>query len=612
MSYPILKRRLLVLLAVCLVVLSPIYGQESYSDSLVQVYTSKNYLPQQEFGLLRAITSNHNDPQQRLRFSQIFIERIEATDSIKYLYEAYLNLGGAYEEKGDFPDALDAFLKASNIAQELDSTTWLALSDITIADVYSGMKNHANAQRYYNKAISQLREKISAVEDGKNRAILNSYLGIALLNAGDDHLENSQLDKAMSLFLESRTLFNELNDPEGLYFALGNIGMIYAKQGKPALAEANMNEAIAILEEIESYNAIPTFLAELAAIYLEKNDFEQALKYAQQSLEISNKYDLKEQISAAHQSLSEIYEHFEQPTASLFHFKEHIRFRDSVNNISNTQRTDDLIKEFELAQQEIEHDLENQKERSRSIAFAIVLLFVSILAFVLFRRNQQKNKTQKILNEERRKSDDLLRNILPEETALELRNNGFVKAKKFQSATILFTDFKGFTKYSEELPPEELVKTLDLYFTEFDHIVDKYNIEKIKTLGDSYMCASGLPLPDEEHAKNMILAAQDMLQHVEELKLKQGLDQAQFEIKIGINSGPVVAGVVGERKFAYDIWGDAVNVAARLESSCEPGKINVSESTYHLVKDTFDFESRGEIAIKNRASVNMYYLKTNK
>ena len=202
---------------------------------------------------------------------------------------------------------------------------------------------------------------------------------------------------------------------------------------------------------------------------------------------------------------------------------------------------------------------------------------------------------------------------MPEETAKELKEKGFVKAKKFDSVSVLFTDFKGFTKYSEKLTPEEIVKSMNFYFSKFDTIIEKYGLEKIKTIGDAYMCAGGLPFPTKDHTYKITLAALEIAEFVKETMEINSSEKANFDIRIGINTGPVVAGVVGTIKFAYDIWGDTVNVASRMESSGEIGKVNISEETYNFLKTykEFQFEPRGAIEAKGKGKINMYFVNKN-
>lgn len=212
---------------------------------------------------------------------------------------------------------------------------------------------------------------------------------------------------------------------------------------------------------------------------------------------------------------------------------------------------------------------------------------------------------QKMLaDEERKKSDALLLNILPDEIAQELKLKGESQARQYDSVSVIFTDFVNFTTVCEYLPPAELVAELNKCFAAFDKIVDRHGLEKIKTIGDAYLAASGLPRIDPDHATHACRAAMDILNWVRDPENK-----CLFNIRIGINSGPVIAGIVGMRKYVYDIWGDTVNTAARMESSSSPGKINISESTYQLVKDKFKCICRGKIEAKNKGSINMYFLE---
>tara|TARA_R110000744_G_scaffold373458_1_gene485627 strand:+ start:121 stop:5238 length:5118 start_codon:yes stop_codon:yes gene_type:complete len=263
------------------------------------------------------------------------------------------------------------------------------------------------------------------------------------------------------------------------------------------------------------------------------------------------------------------------------------------NNLANNVFTFDRINLIMLLSGQIAISLEN------------ALLYESL-------EEKVKERTHE-LQLEKDKSDKLLLNILPPETAEELKATGTTKAKNFEVVTILFTDFVNFTEQSEKLTPQELVTEINYYYSVFDAIVHKYNVEKIKTIGDSYMCASGLTISKNADATDMVNVALEIRDFIySERKKRLGKNKSSFEIRIGINTGPVVAGVVGTKKFAYDIWGDAVNVASRMESSGEPGHINISGTTFELIKDYFNCTYRGKIQAKNKGLVDMYFVDDKK
>lgn len=272
------------------------------------------------------------------------------------------------------------------------------------------------------------------------------------------------------------------------------------------------------------------------------------------------------------------------------------------------------IKDLELANRNKELELQTSQNRWNILLFALAILLL-MAAFIIWgylakRRGFRilKKMHQQIVTE-KQKSEDLLLNILPESIAGELKEFGKTTPCRFEIATVMFTDFQGFTRYSEKHTPEELVKLVDHYFRAFDQIVKKHGIEKIKTIGDAYMCVAGIPDINEKHTTNMILAAFEFRDFVnKEAELKQNLDQPFLRMRIGIHCGPLVAGVVGSRKFSYDVWGDTVNIAARMEQSGEPDGINVSESVYEIVKNEFDFVYRGEVEAKNKGRMKMYFV----
>ncbi len=288
---------------------------------------------------------------------------------------------------------------------------------------------------------------------------------------------------------------------------------------------------------------------------------------------------------------------FTYPLAAVFILgkRNGLNQKQLIEQVSSIKR---LSEENLAKEQEKQHILENQKEL---LEREVKLRTAEVVA-----QKEEIEKQHDELKVEKKKSDDLLRNILPEEVATELKEKGSSKAKLFDNVTVLFADFVDFTKAGEAMTPQELVNELHDCFKAFDEIISKHNIEKIKTIGDAYLAVSGLPASDEQHAANIVSAAKEISSFMAHRRVDLG--NRTFEVRIGVHSGSVVAGIVGVKKFAYDIWGDTVNTAARMEQNSEAGKINISQTTYELVKDKFNCEYRGEIEAKNKGKLKMYFV----
>lgn len=273
-----------------------------------------------------------------------------------------------------------------------------------------------------------------------------------------------------------------------------------------------------------------------------------------------------------------------------------------------------VVKEQNAELQKLDAELAfKESQRNLFLAIAGIILLAAIGLFhryhILRRHSAVLEEKNRIIVEERERSEGLLLNILPLAVAEELKKNGFAEARHYDSATVLFTDFEGFSEISKRLSPHKLVQDLHYAFTHFDQIIGKYGLEKIKTIGDAYMCAGGLPRTDAAPPLDVVKAALDIqkfLDHWNGERREKG--EPLFEARIGIHTGPLVAGVVGEKKFAYDIWGDTVNLASRMESNGKPGKVNISAATFSYIKNAFDCEYRGKVPAKNVGEVEMYFV----
>ena len=290
----------------------------------------------------------------------------------------------------------------------------------------------------------------------------------------------------------------------------------------------------------------------------------------------------------------------EQAQQELMLFKQ----KQAIDSISFARLEDSLTvarQEQELQANKAQLELQ-RTQRDRSLILAGAIVVIAAILLLLYFNSRRKNQ---VIQHERKRSDELLLNILPLSVAEELKTDGAAAARYYKDVTVLFSDFKDFSKVTKNLSPQELVEALDLCFRQFDEITARHGLEKIKTIGDAYMCAAGLPEPAANQAPRAVQAALDM-----QAWLAQAEDLPFRGARIGLHTGPVVAGVVGARKFAYDIWGDTVNIASRLESKGEVGRVNISQATYELVKQDFACESRGGLPAKGVGEIEMYFVQS--
>lgn len=573
------------------------------SDSLELIYKKGDFDEKGELETLKLLAEYETDSDKLIAYSLQLIVAAKNLDSTRYEYIGYVQKGNAHKLLSDVTKALESYFDALKIAKEANLKIEEASVNIAIADVYSIMGDDDTSFNYY-------REGLKLMEQASGDPITLAY---AQFNFGDEYLNIKELDSALFYLNKAGKIFEAENDELGKAYYLGDVGLVYAEKGENDKAEANLNEAINILEQLGDYYGSSVYLSAMADVYTSKNEHDKAYEYLNRSLELAQKHGLKDQISEAYLQLSRVFEKNGNAKKSLEFYKLHIEYRDKVKDLDQIQKLAKTETDFKVSQETFKTNLANQQKKTQKIiifAIAIILLIIIFLAISLFKRNKFMKNANEIIASEKQRSDDLLTNILPEETAEELKEHGVVKAKQFDSVSVLFTDFKGFTEEAGKLSPEKLVESINYYFSKFDEIIEKYELEKIKTIGDAYMCAGGLPFPVENHTAKMCQAALEITEFVKKTKRSINHKLAKFDIRVGIHTGSVVAGVVGTTKFQYDIWGDAVNIAARMESSSEPGKVNISESAYHILKefDVFQFTPRGEIEAKGKGKVQMYFV----
>jgi adenylate cyclase len=616
------------------------YTQDTKTDSLKAVISK---LPDDSVKVnslidLGIIKSN-SDPKEALEIYDKAIALSEKINYVRGLARSHHQAGLAYFFSADYVMAVEEWKAAEVHYSDIGDMSGVANMLSNSGAIFYNQNEFDNALELYLKALS-IAERIG---DKKRIATIQQNIGAL-------HSEKKTIDQALEAYLTALALFKELNYSEGIGVASINAGSIYASKEMYDMA---MEMNITALKHLRYSSYLAVVMREVGSVNIKMGNFIQGISYLDSALVVASESEDVYETSLALNALALAYEVNDSiPRAIEFYEKSKItallmddsntpleyateglvrlfasknnyskafenqqllqRIRDRKYNMETDRKFNSLLFNFELEKKEDEIELlskeqelqkrevKRQKEIRNGIAggFLIVCLF-AITVFV------QRNK----IKAGKKQSDELLLNILPEEVAAELKEKGAVEAQYIEQTTVLFTDFKGFTTLSEKVTPKELVYDLHACFSEFDRICEKYGIEKIKTIGDAYMAAGGVPTPNTTHAHDVINAALEMAEVVENGKAKKiAAGLPFFEIRVGIHTGPVVAGIVGVKKFQYDIWGDTVNTASRMESSGDVGKVNISEATYELVKNQFTCEYRGEIEAKGKGRIKMYFV----
>ncbi len=518
------------------------------------------------------------------------------------------NLGIAYFSQGGNAEAIDYLLRSLRIAEKLKNPLRISTALLNIAGVYSDSpQDWDKALNYYAQAYPYLK----IINDPANSK--GYYFGV-----GEIEYTKGNYQSALEYFEEGLEVTkNTLYYSENLLL----LGKTKFKLGEFEASLSLLNECYSNAVKEDNLLVKVKCLIELGIVY-QNNDFNKAISAYREAEDLAISQDLSYELAQIYDGISQSYVNKGDFKKGYQYQAKYLAQKDSIFNLETNDKMRGLQFGFDLSKKEDEIgllekeaqilELTEKRQKNAIYGVAIALFLIVLLALGLFRRYKFIKETNVIIEAEKDRSESLLLNILPEETAQELKEFGKVKAKSFEAVTVLFTDFVGFTAYAKNLKPEELVNSVDYYFSRFDEIMEKYDVEKIKTIGDAYMCAGGLPDPDENHVFHVIEAAFEIIEFINESKNSDLMNHQTFDVRIGINTGPIVAGVVGTKKFAYDIWGDTVNVASRMETKSKPGRINISESTYELIKDHYDCEFRGEIDVKNKGMMKMFFVNAKK
>ena len=568
----------------------------------------------------------------------------------------YNRIGIILKDKGDISRAMQYYEKSLEILDKISEKKHKANVFANIGLLYNIQDDKEKALRYYHKSLAILRE----IDDTRRISYLLHNIGAILYKSGikkqesgNHSMADSLYEEALKYYRESLEIKEKTGNKPGIAISLLNIGNVYIERSRNTvfsksekqkftdIALNHLEKSLQMHHELGHKKNIAFSCISIARIWRMQGKYKQALDYANKAYEISKKLGYIESIKEASDVLEKTY--FEMGNYKLaynFHI-EKIAMRDSLEKEEDYKLMQQRYYQFEYEKQaaadSVAHanqmaikNLEKEKNmeeirKQKIILFASILGFLVVSGFsvVILRMFRQKKKANIQLNKqniqileqkrelslEKQKSDSLLLNILPFETAEELKAKGKATPRYYESVSVLFTDFKGFSSACAGLTPNEVVEELQMYFEKFDEITYKFGLEKIKTIGDAYMCAGGLPVKNSDHSVKTVQAGLEMQKFMQKLKQDRLQKQDKYwELRIGIHTGEIISGVVGKKKFAYDIWGNTVNIASRMETACDPGKVNISDATFKLVKNHFNCEYRGKIEAKNVGAVDMYFI----
>ncbi len=510
-------------------------------------------------------------------------------------------MGWAYSSIGEYYLTLQYVEESLRINQELGDEAEISKSYDYLALACWHLSDFSRSLEYLQKALS-LDEK----NNNKARmATITENIGVVLSELGDNERGLEYLKKSVAVSIEN-------GNKSQMATRLSNLAALYENLDDSANALDCGIRSLELCREVGHKRQEPITLKNIGSTYLKLGDYTRALQYYTESLDLDNAAGNKAGIAQGEGGIARVYarQSFEgyNPLKAEEHFVKAIAL---CKEIGDKKQEYKLCEELSFVYEHLERwkDFAVQIKRYHQLKELVQSEDARKGAQLIDYRIKETER-EKLMAVERARAEEhkkLLDNILPSTITERIIAGEKLIADRLENVSVLFADIVEFTRLSSNTPADTLINTLNVLFSEFDSLAEKHGLEKIKTIGDAYMIVAGAPTSRTDHAIAITQMAAEMLDVIS--KYKNILPKGELKIRIGIHSGEVVAGVIGTKKFAYDIWGDTVNTAARMEQNSEAGRINISESTYQLVRDTFNCEYRGEIEAKNKGKLKMYFLE---
>lgn len=521
------------------------------------------------------------------------------------LIQSYTTLGNIYFKTSDFKNALEQHFTALRIAEKENNSMWIGNCYNNIGAVYNSLNEIEKSLEYYLKGI----EKKEVTEKGSIE-LAYSYNNLALI-----YKKMKNYNQSLNFHFKSLDIKEKKHDTYGIGTSCNNIGNLYIATKDYKKAKEYINRGLQSFQKINNKSGIASSYVNLALVnYMEKN-FDKALDFAFKANELALETKNKQYAMVSFGSIVRIYEAKNDYKNAYIYFQKYFSYKDSIYNLETSNQINEIQTKYETEKKDKENLLLRKDKQINELKylksqywrrFLIALLALCVvIIFLIFRFYYNQRKVNLIIQQEKEKTDQLMLNILPYEIAKELKETGKAVPQHFENVTVMFSDLVNFTQIASNLKPEKVISELNDLFTEFDSITERHSCERIKTIGDAYLAVSGMPEANEDHAINCLKAAIDMIRFIE---FRNQNSPIQWAIRIGIHTGSVVGGIVGVKKYIYDIFGDAINLSSRIENHCLPMEINISETTYELVKDYYQFRESNSVSIKGKGEITIYSL----
>ncbi len=435
---------------------------------------------------------------------------------------------------------------------------------------------------------------------------------LALENIGMSFSANKKYDMALNYFQQAQEKHKTIENKRGEASAFHKIGLLYRDQQDYTLALKNCSQALQMYEKLEAKEEMSVISDTIGNIYLLTEEYDKALFSYQRTLPLAREVSNVPLLRATYRNIAEMY----LATGDIKQGKEYYTIYETLLHDEHGKAIAEIQERYDINKQEWEQAAHEKQKHIKNLKLTrqiiIVMAFIAVGAsggiavFAIYRWRQQIQREQVMITTAKAKSDELLHNMLPVSIARNLQKDGAIHPQTFEYVTICFCDVFEFTKRSASLDPKLLFPELNALFTAFDAIIEEHDCERLKTIGHAYFYVCGMPNKNPHHAENVLLSALEILQYLEK---RNQYAKMQWQIQLGVHTGRLIGGVVGIKKYIYEVFGATISIASAVKNASEPMRINISETTHNLVTDTFQCTEREPVKVKNQGMLNMYFVE---